>query len=173
MALVVNRWLNNPHDGDAIYLPGVIALQLQSYGNYHGAAGTDAEAIEPAYLAAARDLYAGRIDFETFYARTPRTLAEFTTPAFRADVAAARGRYAETLDASQVYRWRRTTPLKVWVGGVDEVTPVEIGSLPATTGALLGAAPSEAIDAGPKADHRTVFIRAVLDQKPWFDSMVE
>ena len=71
-----------------------------------------------------------------------------------------------------MYRWRRRTPLRTWYGGADEVTPIIIGKLPEQTQKLLGGAPTEAVDAGTKADHRAVFIRAVLDQKPWFDSLL-
>ena len=64
------------------------------------------------------------------------------------------------------------TPLRTWYGGADEVTPYAISMLPEETQALLGGATTKAIDAGPKADHRAIFVRAVLDQKPWFDSFL-
>jgi hypothetical protein len=37
---------------------------------------------------------------------------------------------------------------------------------------LLGGAVTEAFDAGADADHRGVFVKAVLDQKPWFDGLL-
>ena len=75
VALSVNRWLNNPQPIDAVFLPGVLALQLQADAFYHQVPGIDALAIRPEYLAVSRDLYAGRIDFESFYAKTPHRLA--------------------------------------------------------------------------------------------------
>jgi hypothetical protein len=30
VSLVVNRWLNSPQSVDAVYLPGVLTLQLQA-----------------------------------------------------------------------------------------------------------------------------------------------
>ena len=42
-----------------------------------------------------------------------------------------------------------------------------IGKLPEQTQALLGGADTKAIDAGPKADHRGVFLQSVY-QKDWF-----
>jgi hypothetical protein len=149
----------------------VLTLQLQAYAAYHGAPGFEASTIRPGYVGAARDLYAGRIDFETFYARTTPKLADFMTEDFRAAIAAGRGAYWQILDASEAYRWRRVTPLRIWHGGADEVTPLTIARLPDQTQALLGGASTEAVDAGPKADHRAVFIRAVLDQKEWFDGL--
>lgn len=43
----------------------------------------------------------------------------------------------------------------------------------ALTQQLVGGADTEAFDAGADADHRGVFVKAVLDQKPWFDSLLE
>lgn len=172
ISLVVNRWLNNPQPIDAVYLPGVLSLQLQADAYYHQRPGLDAAAIRPEYLSAARELYAGRIDFETFYSRTTKRLQDFTNPEFRTAVALGEGAYWRGLDAEQAYRWRQKTPLRTWYGGSDEVTPEMIGKLPEQTQALLGGADTKAIDAGPKADHRGVFVRAVLDQKDWFDSFL-
>lgn len=172
VALTLNRWLNNPQPVDAAYLPGAVVLQLHAFANYHQMPGIDAIAIRPEFIEASRDLYDGRIDFQTFYSRTKPSLAEFTTPEFRALVASGRGAYWTGLDASQVYRWRQRTPLRTWYGGLDEVTPAWIGSLPAQVQKLGGGADTEALDAGAKADHRGVFLRAVLDQKPWFDGLL-
>ena len=173
VALAVNRWLNNPQPGDAVFLPGVVALQLQAYANYHQRPDMPAVAIRAEYLKPSQEVYAGRIDFHTFYAQTKPELADFTTPAFRAQVASGRGEYWEGLDASQVYRWRQVTRLRTWYGGADEVTPEWIGKLPAATQALVGGAETKAFDAGAKADHRGVFVRAVLDQKEWFDQLLK
>ena len=64
------------------------------------------------------------------------------------------------------------TPLRTWYGGSDEVTPIVVAKLPEQAQALLGGADTKAIDAGPKADHRGVFMQSVLDQKGWFDSFL-
>lgn len=172
VSLTFNRWLNNPQPVDAPYLPGAVTLILMSDAYYHQVPGMAAAAIRPEYLDAARDLYEGRIDFETFYARTPPSLQAFTRPDFQADVAASRGAFWERLDQRQAYRWKFATPVRTWYGGADEVTPPYLGKLPALTQELLGGAPTEAFDAGPDADHRGVFLRAVLDQKPWFDGLL-
>ena len=172
IALTFNRWLNNPQPVDAPYLPGAVTLLVMADAFYHQAPGLAATAILPEYLDAARDLYEGRIDFDTFYGRTAPSLQAFTQPGFRADVAASRGAFWERLDARQAYRWKFATPVRTWYGGADEVTPIYLGKLPALTQELLGGARTEAFDAGATADHRGVFLRAVLDQKPWFDELL-
>lgn len=172
ISLILNRWLNNPQPVDAPYLPGAVTLLLLADETYHQAPGLDAEAIEPAYLDAARDLYAGRIDFDTFYAKTTPSLQAFTKPEFRAAIAASKGAFWQRLDERQAYRWKFATPVRTWYGGADEVTPIYLGKLPALTQELLGGAVTEAFDAGTDADHRGVFVKAVLDQKPWFDTLL-
>jgi pimeloyl-ACP methyl ester carboxylesterase len=172
VSLCENRWLNNPQPIDAFFLPGVVALEIEAYASYHDVPGFDEFAIQPQYVAPTRDLYAGKIDYATFYARTPHNLTDYTRPEFRATIAAGSGVYWNSIDADQVYRWRQVTPLRNWYGGADEVTPYYIAMLPQQTQAFLGGADTKAIDAGPKADHRAIFVRAVLDQKPWFDSFL-
>lgn len=171
ISLVLNRWLNNPQPIDAIYLPAVVAMQLQAKAYYNQMPGIDAVAIKPDYLDAARQFYAGKMDFFAFLKATSPKLADFTNPAFRAEIAAGTGNYWQLLDASQVYRWRRATPVKSWYGGSDEVTPVDLAKLPALANDLTGGASFETVDAGAKADHRGVFVKALLDQKPWFDGL--
>lgn len=171
ITLAVNRWMNNPQPVDAVYLPAVVALQLQAKAFYNGLPGVDEAAIRPAYLAAARDFYAGRIDYWAFAKKTPAKLADFLDAGFRAEVAAGRGAYWQMLEASQVYRWQRRTPVRSWYGGTDEVTPVDLALLVAQAAKLSGGASFEAIDAGDRADHRAVFVRAMLDQKAWFDAL--
>lgn len=173
IALILNRWLNNPQPVDAPYLPGAMTLLLMADAYYHQVPGLDASAIDPAYLDAARDLYAGRIDYDTFYAKTTPSLQDYIKPDFRAAVAAGKGAFWQRLDERQGYRWKFSTPVRTWYGGADEVTPVYLGKLPALTQQLLGGANTEAFDAGAEADHRGVFVKAVLDQKPWFDSLLE
>jgi pimeloyl-ACP methyl ester carboxylesterase len=170
--IAMNRWLNNYQPTDAVYLPGVVALQLQAQEYYHQQAGLTESAILPEYLQAARELYRNRMDFDTFFTKTQSKLQDFIKPAFRASAYLGQTPYWRVLDRDQAYRWTSVTPLRTYYGGRDEVTPVYIGKLPAATQAVLGGAPAEAIDAGATADHRAVFIYGVIDQKDWFDTFL-
>ncbi len=170
--VTVTRWMNNPQPVDAAYLPGVLAIQLQAHENYHGLPGLAESAIRPEYLKAARDLYAGRIDYTAFFKLTPPKLADFLKPEFRATANVGEGGYWRVLEGNQAYRWRAVTPLRTYYGGKDEVTPIGIGMLPELAQGVMGGAPTKALDAGPIADHRAVYVHAVLDQKPWFDGLL-
>ena len=170
--LTVNRWVNNYQPGDAVYLPGVMAIQLQAQENYLKQTGLLESAVRPEYIDASRKLYEGKLSWENFYKLTPSTLPKFIKPEFAKTGFLEQGIYWQTLDSNQAYRWRSEVPLRVYYGGRDEVTPTTIAFLPQETQKLFGGAPAYAIDAGTQADHRGVFLFGVLDQKKWFDSFL-
>lgn len=170
--LTMNRWLNNYHPVDAVYLPGVVALQLQAQEYYMNQVGLLESAVKPEYLNSARDLYQGKIDWETFYKATTPKLPDFIRPEFAQSGVLGDSPYWQVLDKNQAYRWKSEVPLRTYYGGLDEVTPKIIGQLPEGTQKLLGGESAQAIYAGEQADHRAVFVFGVLDQKRWFDSFL-
>ncbi|MDG3004795.1 alpha/beta hydrolase family protein [Paludisphaera mucosa] len=167
---IVNRWIHAPRDLDAVYLPALLALQLNAYAEYHDLPGLAASAIEPAYQQAASDLYDGRITWEEFRSKTPASLNEFLREEFRSASSVGEGRFWRILRESQVYHWRSRTPLRSYYGEVDEVVPPFIATLPIGFQDLMGGAETRAMPAGSLADHRGTFVHAVLDQKAWFDA---
>ena len=170
--LTMNRWAGNPQPVDAVYLPGVIAIQLQAQEYYHREQGLAAAAIRPEYLQLSRDLYAGRIDFETFFKKTPPKVADFLKPEFIQSGATGLTPYWQVLQEKQAYRWKSDVPLRVYWGGKDEVTPKAIAFLPEAVQGLLGGAPVKTIDAGAQADHRGIYLFGAIDQKEWFDAII-
>lgn len=170
--LTTNRWMNNPQPVDAVYLPGCTALQLFAQQYYLQQPGLAASAIRPQYLSAAAAFYAGTMDWEAFAAATPSKLADFIRPEFAASGWTGQTPYWRVLQDNQAYRWKSVTPLRIYYGGRDEVTPAYIGKLPAATQALVGGAAATAVDAGADADHRGVFVFGVIDAKAWFDGLV-
>ncbi len=170
--LTTNRWLNNYQPIDAVYLPGVVAIQLQAQEYYLKQVGLLDSAVRPEYVEASRKLYEGKIDWEAFSKLTPAKLPDFIRPEFAKSGLFEQGPYWQTLDNNQAYRWRSDVPLRVYYGGKDEVTPTAIGFLPQETQKLLGGKKAEAINSGANADHRGVFLFGVLDQKKWFDGFL-
>lgn len=171
--LMTNRWMNNPQPIDPVYLPGCAALQLFAQQYYLQAPGLAASAIRPELLAWAAGLYDGSVTWEAFAAATPSKLGAFIRPEFAASGLTGQTPYWRVLQDSQGYRWKSVTRLRTYYGGRDEVTPEYIGKLPVATQALVGGAAAQAIDAGADADHRGVFVFGVLDQKRWFDALLD
>lgn len=171
--LTMNRWMNNYQPVDAVYLPAAVAIQLQAQAYYLGQVGLLESAVRPEFVQAARDLYQGDIDWDTFVKTTPSTLSEFIKPEFARSGFLGDAPYWQVLDKNQAYRWRSEVPLRTYYGGSDEVTPAVIGQLPEATQKLLGGEPARAVYAGDHADHRAVFVFGVRDQKTWFDSFLD
>lgn len=171
IAMTMNRWVNHPQPGDAVYLPGVVAIQLQSQEHYLQQLGLTESAIRAEYLAASRALYRNEMTWEEFFKRTPAKLSDFLRPEFRQSGVIGATPYWQTLERNQAYRWITRTPLRVYTGGHDEVTPRYVGGLPEKSQQLLGGAPVTTLDAGDQADHRGVFVFGLLDQKRWFDNL--
>lgn len=171
IALTMNRWVNHPQAVDAVYLPGVVAIHLQAQEHYLQQLGLAESAIRPEHLAAARALFRNELSWEEFFKRTPAKLSEFLRTDFRQSGWIGATPYWQTLERSQAYRWITRTPLRVYTGGHDEVTPRYVGGLPEKTQQLLGGAPVTTLDAGDQADHRGVYVFGLIDQKRWFDSM--
>ncbi len=170
--LTMNRWLNNYQPVDAVYLPAVVAIQLQAQEFYMSQVGLLESAVKPEYLQASRDLYQGKIDWETFFKVTPPKLQDFIRSDFAKSGVLGDSPYWQLLDKNQAYRWKSEVPLRTYYGGRDEVTPKIIGQLPEATQKLLGGASASSIYAGDQADHRGVFLFGVRDQKKWFDSFI-
>ena len=168
---VMNRWINNPQPVDAVFLPGVVALQLAAQDHYLQRGLVD-DAIKPAYVEACRDLYANRIDWPTFHRRTPSRVNEMLNEAFIKDSAMSETDYWLRLQAAHGYRWRSHTPLRCYYGEIDEVTPVYIARLPEGFHTITGGGPTSSHSAGPAADHRGTFLYAVRQQKIWFDEQL-
>jgi len=169
--LTMNRWMSNWHPEDAVYLPGAVTLQLLAQEYYRRQPGLAEAAIRPEYLAAARALYNGEIDWTTFNERTPTLVADFINPDFRESGFIGNSPYWHVMQENQAYRWRAVTPTQTYFGGSDEVTPTYIGHLMEGTQKLLGGADAVSIDAGDKANHRDIFIYGLSHQKTWFDGL--
>ncbi len=167
----VSRWINNPQPIDTPWLTGVCALQLNAQERYLQPGLVDV-AIRPEYVQACRDLYANRIGWPDFSARVPKLVRDMLRPEFVATSAAGEGDYWQRLRAAQGYSWRSRTPLHVYWGAKDEVTPPYIATLPEGFQRIVAGAPTEAIPAGAEADHRGTFLFAVRHQKPWFDGFL-
>jgi len=169
---VVNRWINNPQPNDAVYLPGILALQLGAQEQYLQGGLVDM-AIKTEYAKACRDLYANRIDWQTFRKQTPGKPGEMLKSEFLAASALGETEYWVRLQAAHGYRWRSRTPMRCYYGESDEVVPVYIARLPEGFHAITGGGPTEAISAGAQANHRDTFLFAVKAQKRWFDELLK
>jgi hypothetical protein len=165
--------MNNHQPIDAAYIPGAYFQHLLAQEYYRRWDGLAEAAIRPKYLDAVRKFCAFELGWEAFYdAIDGKTLGELVRPEFSASLYTGETTYCRALQDAQAYRWRSVTPLRSYFGGSDEVTPVYIAHLQEKTQEVLGGAATETLYAGDDADHRAIFVYGVINQKPWFDSLV-
>ncbi len=171
--LLMNRWLNNRLPLDTDWLVGVAAIQINSYERYYALSGLSAAAIRPQYLEAARGLYENRIGWNEASKIFPNSIGEFLQPDFSRAASFMANRFFKQLAENQVYQWRYRTPSRYYYGKIDEVVPPYVATLPVAYQELVGGATAEAVYAGEIADHRGTFIFGMLDQKKWFDKLLQ
>jgi len=167
----VQRWVLGHADSDAEYIAACYTLNLFSYENYHDIKGLTSWAIRPQYHEAAGKLYRGEIDYAAFRTATTGSIVEYLTPEFVRAMEMPQGRYFDLVRRAEAYRWRRKTPLHSVFGQIDEACTPYVAKLPSAYMPLTGGSETEAIDAGPQADHRGAFLYAVNHQKDWFDQL--
>jgi len=169
---IITHWLNAPGENDAIFIPGLIALQLNAYEAYDGLPGLAEAAIKPAYAATARDLYLNKITWEQARPKLPARLGDLLREDFAAGGSIGGGRYWRILQESNAWRWRSVTPLRSYYGNADEVVPPYIAMLPVGWQKTVGGAETTAVEApGAKVGHRGTFVYAVAAEKKWFDQL--
>lgn len=168
----IHRWVLGHSDSDAEYIAACYTLHLFSYQNYHDLKGLTAWAIRPKYLEAAGKFYRGEMDYSAFRSATTGNVVDYLTPDFVRAMELSEGRYFDLVRRAEFYRWRRKTPLHSVFGQIDEACPPSIVKLPESYTPLTGGSETQAIDAGPQADHRGAFLYAVNHQKDWFDKIL-
>jgi pimeloyl-ACP methyl ester carboxylesterase len=169
---IINHWLHDPRDKDAVFLPDLLALQLNAYAEYYDIPSLPESAIKPEYLQEARELYLNKVTWEEAEKKLPTRLADFLQKDFIATSSLGESRYWKILRANEGYVWRSKTPLRSYYGEADEVTPVFIATLPVTFQKIMGGAETTSVDAGAEADHRGTFLYSIAEEKKWFDTFL-
>ena len=167
-----NRWMQAPAAIDAVYLPGVLLLQLYAYEEYYGLPGLAQSAIKPEYQETAHALYLNKLTYAEAAPKLPTTINELLQSDFLAASSIGDTRYYRLVQDNHAYRWRASTPVHTYYGDIDEVVPPYIATLPVGYQKIMGGAPVTAVASGSEADHRGNFVFAVADQKKWFDEVL-
>jgi hypothetical protein len=170
---LINHWIHAPSDMDAIWLPGILAVQLNAYALYYDLPGLTQSAIKPEYLQACQDYYQNKIGYNEFYSKTPHKTAELLKPEFMATSSLGQSRYWQILQDNNSYRFRSKTVIHCYYGDIDEAIPMYIGTLPAAYEETMGGAKVTVISAGKLGDHRGTYKFSMKDEKIWFDQLLQ
>ena len=169
---IVNRWIHAPEPIDASYIPPLMTLMVNAFEQYYGLPGFANTAIKPEFQEVAGKLYRNEMTIDQAEPELPDHLPDLLQAEFMAVTSIGEDRYSRLLQESHAYRWRAVTPMRIYYGGIDEVTPAYIAQMPVGYHQVMGGTPVTAVDAGPKADHRGTFLFGMQDQKQWFDQML-
>jgi hypothetical protein len=171
--VLVNSWLNIPKAIDAVWLPAILALQLNAYSVYYDIPGLAATAIKEEYQQAAADYYNNKIDFNAFLKQTTTKISEFIKPEFIASGISGQGRYWNLIKENSAHRFVSSTPINAYYGESDEAVSVYVSSLLGGYQEALGGTKVNTYNAGKDADHRGTYKYAIQHAKTWFDSLLK
>lgn len=176
--IFLGKAINEPTDFTAPYFPAVIGNILFAYEAYLGFDGYPALSIRPEYLEASRKLYNFEIPFEEYLTDVLidtngkwRPIQDIFTQKFLDESKAATSPFWKTLEASEGYRWQMRTPYRCFYSNRDEAVVADAARKILDYQKSIGNTSIEGFDAGPRADHGSVYIESIINAKSWFDSL--
>ncbi len=138
IAGTINRWVNNPQQGDAAFLPSAACNFFFVKEKYDGLKDLAKQAIKPQYYQLAKDFYEFKISFMEFFQKTNYcNMKEMLNEDFRRTGDLAISPFWQTLEKMQAYRWRPTTPIVNYYGEGDEVIPSDMAVVGANFQSIL------------------------------------
>ena len=172
LGLFILAGLTNPRPYEAVFRAAALSNMLFALETYRGYAGLAKEAIRPEFFPTAKALYDFKISFAEFMTRVPADPRLMLRPDFVHRMKQGSGVLMTTLDESASYRWLSQTPLRAYWGGRDEAVPFFVAGLGVEYQKVLGKSNGQTIGAGENADHRVTYVHALIDAKPWIDSLM-
>ncbi len=172
LGLFILAGLTNPRPYEAMFRAAALSNMLFSLETYRGFAGLAKEAIRPEFFPTARAFYEFKIGFAEFMTRVPPDPRLMLRPDFVQRMKQGSGVLMTTLDESASYRWLSQTPLRAYFGGRDEAVPFFVAGLGVEYQKVLGKDNGQTLSAGDNADHRVTYVHALIDAKPWIDSLM-
>lgn len=177
----IQKTIHEPSPYVAPYFTAVVTNMLFAFENYYGFKGLAESYIQPQFLDSARKFYAFEMPFEK-YAESVifkkdkgefrvRTNKEIFTQQFLDESKSATTKFWKLFDSLSVYRQLLVTPYRGFYSYRDEAVMGPIAKIMIDHQKSIGNKNIEGFDAGPNADHATVYLESIIYAKPWFDSL--
>ena len=165
--VLVSGYLNHPRAIDATWVSAVLILTAFSYEEYYGVPGLAKALFTDEQYELARKIYMKEPYTEEWPADLHKLIRkEYFDPNYFAGTA-----YCSLIQKLHAYRWQVKTNVRMYYGEIDECVTSDLARLPSIYQNALGNSRVIAISAGPDANHRGTFARAVPEWKKWFDSL--
>jgi pimeloyl-ACP methyl ester carboxylesterase len=173
----MNGLIYNPSPIQANWDNIMLILTVFSYEKYYSRPGLARDVINPDYYDRCKQVYErkGTNSLEQTYSilfganAIPSDYWDLVREKYHDPLNLAASIYGKDLDRNQGYRWFSFTPLHMYYGLADEVVTVPSALLAFYYDQAMG---NTNITAYPVngGNHRGTFLRAVAEQKTWFDS---
>lgn len=168
---MVIRGLFAPRDFDAPWeAPGLTNVMF-AFEKHYNLGEFTRQFIRPTKHAIAKDFYDFKATFAEYAAARADILDSIFTPEFFTSARTASHPFWDYYSQAASYRWLSKAPLRQYYSNKDEVVTAEVGKIAVDYQTSIGKTNATSHDAGPNADHRSVYLYTLVDVKPWFDSM--
>ncbi len=173
----MNGFIYNPSPIQAPWVNTLLILTVFSYENYYSQPGLAKDVINPLYYERCKQIYERRgvNSLAQAYANLfgskaiPSDMMKLVQSKYHDPLNLAASLYGKDLQQSQAYRCFSFTPLHMYYGLADEVVTVPVALLAINYSQALGNSNISAYSV-LGGNHRGTFLRAVANQKIWFDS---
>lgn len=168
---LIARALYAPRTFDPPWASLIITNLIFAYETYFGLTGCSKEFIKPGVYEKAKAFYDFRTDAETYLNAGGNLLENVLTKEFAETGKTTSHEFWQLLSQAESYIWLSEAPLRQYYSNRDEGVPMEMGTAGATYQTSIGKTNATSHNAGERADHRSVFVRTLVETKPWFDSL--
>ena len=168
--VMTNGFLQHPRKIDAPWVTTMFILTAFSFEEYYQIPGLARGVFTDEQYESAKRMYMKDSTLE--YKDYPLDLHRLIRPEYFDPTYFKQSAYGKLVCEMHPYRWDIKTPVHMYYGEIDQCLTVGLARLPYEWQKAMGNDKVEAFSAGPDADHRITYGRAVPEWKKWFDSIL-
>ncbi len=168
---MITHGMYNPRDFDAVFEAPALSNLIFAYEGYYQLPNISKLFIKTEKLEAARDFYDFRMGWFEYRTYGSDTLAAIFQPVLFETGKTVGHPFWELLSNAASYRFLGQAPLRQYYSSRDEVVTADVGKIAVDYQTSLGKPNATSHDAGKDADHRSVYLKTLVEVKPWFDSL--
>lgn len=167
--VMTNGFLQHPRKIDAPWVTCMFILTAFAFEEYYQMPGLAKGLFTDEQYENARRVYMKdtTLEFKDF----PLDLHKLIRPEYFNPVYYKQSAYGKLVSNMHPYRWDIQTPVHMYYGDIDECLTIGLARTPYNWQKALGNDKVEAFSAGPDANHRITYGRAVPEWKKWFDEL--
>lgn len=144
-----------------------LLFALETFGHLPGLTRA---AIQPAYLAISKSFYAFKVSATQFLEVAPADPRLLLDSNFMAGIFSGNSRLIAVLNAQSPPLWLGKAAHRIYASRTDEIVAYDDAIRPYTYSRRHGKSNIELIEV-PGANHRSIFVHALRDARPWIDNL--